>query len=281
MKLSIITINYNNSIGLEKTIQSVVNQTYKDFQYIVIDGGSTDNSLNIIKKYSYHIAYWVSEKDKGVYHAMNKGIDIAKGEYCLFINSGDCLHDDTVLEDVMQELDGTSVIIGSVKLSDGRIFTSPNEVTIEYFYNKKAADQSKRMNHQASFIKTELLRKYHYDEKYKIISDRKLLIQLLIYDNLSYKSINRIISLYDLTGISTIDVELDNKERIEVLSNDFPPHVFIFFQRINKGWENKLYNSFKESTSHKKIYSIIVIFLKACFFLKRNSWIKKFPTFID
>lgn len=281
MKLSIITINYNNRSGLRKTIESIVNQTLQEFEYIIIDGGSTDGSVEVIKEYADRIDYWVSEPDKGIYDAMNKGIDQAKGDYCLFMNSGDCLHDGSVLEDIMQELDGTSVIIGSVKLSDGRVFTSPHEVAIEYFYNKKSTDQLKRMNHQSSFIKTELLRKYHYDEKYKIVSDWKLLIQLLIYDNLSYKSINRTISLYDLIGISSIDAELDNKERLEVLSNDFPPHVFNFFQRINKGWENKLYNSFKESTSHKKIYSIIVIFLKACFFLKRNSWIKKFPTFID
>ena len=83
MKLSVITINYNNRDGLKKTIESVVNQTYKDFEYIIIDGGSTDGSVEVLKEYSDKIDYWVSEPDKGIYNAMNKGIDIAKGEYVM------------------------------------------------------------------------------------------------------------------------------------------------------------------------------------------------------
>ena len=91
MKLSIITINLNNASGLEKTIQSVINQTYKDFEFIVIDGASTDGSVEVIKKYSSGINYWVSESDTGIYNAMNKGIRKAQGEYCLFLNSADYL----------------------------------------------------------------------------------------------------------------------------------------------------------------------------------------------
>lgn len=84
MKLSVITINYNNCSGLKKTIESVVNQTATQFEYIVIDGGSTDGSVDVIKEYSDKIDYWVSEPDRGIYNAMNKGIDVAKGEYCIF-----------------------------------------------------------------------------------------------------------------------------------------------------------------------------------------------------
>ncbi|MDR2910496.1 MAG: glycosyltransferase [Bacteroidales bacterium] len=91
MKLSIITINLNNVAGLQKTIESVVKQTFTDYEYIVIDGGSTDGSADIIKQHANKITYWVSEPDKGIYNAMNKGIRVAKGEYCLFLNSGDWL----------------------------------------------------------------------------------------------------------------------------------------------------------------------------------------------
>ena len=91
MKLSIITINYNNKNGLQKTIDSVISQTFKDFEWIIIDGGSTDGSKELIEKYSQHITYWVSEPDKGIYNAMNKGIKVAKGEYLFFLNSGDYL----------------------------------------------------------------------------------------------------------------------------------------------------------------------------------------------
>ena len=90
MRYSIITINYNNEEGLRHTIESIVCQTYTDFEFIIIDGGSTDGSVDVIKEYAEHIAYWVSEKDNGRYNAMNKGVCQAKGDYCIFMNSGDC-----------------------------------------------------------------------------------------------------------------------------------------------------------------------------------------------
>ena len=86
MKVSVITINYNNCDGLSRTIESVVKQSFKEYEYIVIDGGSTDGSADVIRKYADKIDYWVSESDKGIYNAMNKGIDVAKGEYCNFMN---------------------------------------------------------------------------------------------------------------------------------------------------------------------------------------------------
>ena len=88
-KLSIITVNYNNVKGLVDTIESIVNQTNNDFEYIIIDGGSMDGSVDVIKRYIDKIDYWVSEKDHGIYHAMNKGIKVATCEYCIFMNSGD------------------------------------------------------------------------------------------------------------------------------------------------------------------------------------------------
>ena len=100
MKFSIITINYNNCEGLRRTIESVVNQTCHDFEYIIIDGGSTDGSVDVIKQYADQIDYWVSEPDKGIYNAMNKGVAVAKGEYCLFLNSGDSLHNNSALAKV-------------------------------------------------------------------------------------------------------------------------------------------------------------------------------------
>ena len=90
MKYSIITINYNHIEGLKRTIDSVISQTSSNYEYIIIDGGSTDGSVNIIKEYKEHLVYWISEKDNGVYHAMNKGVAQAQGDYCIFMNSGDC-----------------------------------------------------------------------------------------------------------------------------------------------------------------------------------------------
>ena len=97
MKLSIITVNFNDSEGLERTIRSVISQTFRDFEFIVIDGGSTDGSVNVIKKYENHINYWVSEHDGGIYAGMNKGLRQAKGEFVNFMNGGDSYHSPDVL----------------------------------------------------------------------------------------------------------------------------------------------------------------------------------------
>ena len=112
--ISVITINYNNHAGLLKTIDSVVNQTYNNFEYIIIDGGSTDGSVDVIYKYADRIDYWVSEPDKGIYNAMNKGIDVAKGEYCIFLNSGDSFCDYQTLSLSLPFLDGTDVVADSI-----------------------------------------------------------------------------------------------------------------------------------------------------------------------
>ena len=98
MKLSIITVNFNDAEGLERTIKSVISQTFHDYEFIIIDGGSTDDSVNVIKKYESHIDYWVSEYDGGIYPGMNKGLRQAKGEYLNYMNGGDCYHSEDVLE---------------------------------------------------------------------------------------------------------------------------------------------------------------------------------------
>ena len=106
MKLSIITINYNNCEGLRETILSVVEQTCKQFEWIIVDGGSQDGSVALLEQYRSYFSYWCSETDKGIYNAMNKGLQHAHGEYCLFLNSGDRLTNNRIIEQVMHELSG-------------------------------------------------------------------------------------------------------------------------------------------------------------------------------
>ena len=119
MKLSIITINYNNAAGLKKTLDSVASQTYTDFEHIIVDGASTDGSVDEIIAYSQspianrHKITWISEPDTGIYNAMNKGVLMAEGEYTLMLNSGDYLVDDHVIENVLPLLDGTDIIQGN------------------------------------------------------------------------------------------------------------------------------------------------------------------------
>ena len=114
MRLSIITVNYNNKDGLQKTIDSVISQTFKDFEWIVIDGGSTDGSRELIEKNKNYFSFWCSEHDKGVYNAMNKGIVHAKGEYLNFMNSGDCFVSNKVLEKIFSNDYTNDILYGNV-----------------------------------------------------------------------------------------------------------------------------------------------------------------------
>src|SRR5687768_8039033 len=111
MKVSIITINLNNAADLKLTIESILNQTYKDFEFIIIDGGSTDGSLDLIKQNEDKITSWISEKDKGIFNAMNKGILKATGEYLIMLNAGDLFHDPKVLQDIFEGKNHTEDIL--------------------------------------------------------------------------------------------------------------------------------------------------------------------------
>lgn len=271
MKLSVITINYNNCEGLSKTIQSVVNQTWKEFEYIIIDGGSTDGSVDVIKKYADKITYWVSEPDKGIYHAMNKGIDVAKGEYCLFLNSGDSLFDKRTFSEVSVELNGADVITGTLMLDSGTFCLSPTEVTIPYLYKDCGS-----LSHPSSFIKSHLLKKYHYDEELKIVSDWKFFIQVLIMDGVSYKSISQIISIFDCTGISS-NSEMLLKERHYVLENDFPKSIYTYFLDNTKDYDSQLYLILKNSKFRKFFYTFNILLMKIISFFFGKKGVKNFP----
>ena len=138
MKLSIITINYNNAIGLKKTIESLIEQSYQEYEYIVIDGGSDDGSKEVIWESLRYVSSWCSEKDTGVYNAMNKGIMRATGEYLLFLNSGDYLYDSTVLEDVTSTLSGEDIIYGDLLYVENgverEVCVYPTTLNLDYFF---------------------------------------------------------------------------------------------------------------------------------------------------
>lgn len=216
MKLSIITVNYNDCDGLRKTIESVANQTCHDFEYLVIDGGSTDGSVEVIKQNEKAITYWVSEKDKGIYHAMNKGVSKSTGDFCLFMNSGDWLNADDVVETVLPYLnDEADVLMGYVRgLSVDGIFSrldweNPPSMSSSFLMNYT-------LSHQSSFIRRTFLLKYPYDENLKIVSDWKFWIQCFMLDNARYKHLDYDVAVYCLDGISYTSPNVMN-ERTMVL----------------------------------------------------------------
>jgi glycosyltransferase involved in cell wall biosynthesis len=227
MKLSIITINKNNASGLEKTIQSVIDQAFKDYEYIIIDGGSTDGSVNIIKQYADKINYWISEPDKGVYNAMNKGILKARGEYCYFLNSGDSLFDDNILKKVFDENLKEDIIYGNVfrlsKNGDNSIANAPDKWTLITFLNETIA-------HQAAFIKRQLFFEISlYDETLNIVSDWVFFVIAIIIYNKSYIHVPYCISNWENWGISS-DMDKCYLEKMLFLSKS--PYTRLLFQNI-------------------------------------------------
>ena len=157
MKLSIITINYNNAAGLKKTLDSVAMQTSIDFEHIIVDGASTDDSVEVIRTYSQSpIAnrrkiQWISEPDTGIYNAMNKGVRMANGEYTLMLNSGDYLVDENVISSIMLILDGTDIVQGNrIEEIDGKYFRYQGYAKSDISYFEIMRGQ---FLHQASFCK--------------------------------------------------------------------------------------------------------------------------------
>lgn len=223
-KITIITINYNNLEGLKRTVESIVNQTWQEFEYVVIDGGSTDGSAAYIESKSENIDYWVSESDKGIYNAMNKGIVKATGEYLLFLNSGDHLFEDKVLEQNHSFLGLEDIIYFNLNVVNNKkkfVKMYPEELLFSYFVNDT-------LPHPATFIKASLFDKVGlYDENLRIVSDWKFFIESICKFNSSYKKINEIVSTFYLDGLSS---EFQNKnliveEKHKVLNSEFRAYV--------------------------------------------------------
>ena len=201
-KLSIITINYNNRIGLLDTFNSVFSQTFTDFEYIVIDGDSDDGSIDLIKTSTDKISLWVSEKDRGIYHAMNKGIAQATGDYLLFLNSGDILDSVDVIQRMFKDEDGNvDLLYGDLrrKFPNGNtdIVLMPDELSFEYLLEGVLA-------HPATFISRRVFEKFgNYREDLKIVSDWAFTLKVFSKYSPSYKHKDIIVSSFNMDGISS------------------------------------------------------------------------------
>lgn len=255
MKISIITINFNNSEGLEKTIQSVAKQIYNNIEYLIIDGGSVDNSSAIAKSYEDKISYFISEPDNGIYHAMNKGIKQSTGDYLLFLNSGDQLIDELVIQKVIESGLIEDLVYGNLLFLDNKkewTWSFSDILTFEHFYQST-------IPHPSTFIKKQLFEKVgYYDENLKIVSDWKFFILATARFNCTYKHIPMIITAYTFDGISSRPENLKaiDIERSNVLKQEFP--LFI------KDYENltSLRNEIKEIKYFIKTRKFIKQFFK-------------------
>lgn len=230
MKYSIITINYNNRDGLRKTIESVIHQTYHDIEYIIIDGGSTDGSVDVIKEYDKDIDYWVSEPDKGIYNAMNKGIAHAHGDYLNFMNSGDSFYNTDVLNDILPYLNNYDIIEGLIyKTKNKKFSTHRNKtVTMMSFYEGGLC-------HQACFIKHSLFNDSIYDESMHIAADWKFFLNKIVFENYTFSYSPVVVCSYEEGGISERPQyeSIHQTERKQTLMTLLPPLVIADYERYS------------------------------------------------
>lgn len=243
MTLSIITVNLNNREGLQRTIDSVVSQTFTDYEWIVIDGGSTDGSRELIEQYADHFAYWCSEPDKGIYNAMNKGIAHAKGEWLQFLNSGDWLYEDTTLEKVFAKEYEAEILYGNAIV----------QIDNKSYYRKYPKLLSfsdivyHPINHQASFYKRSLFNDHLFNEEHLIISDYIYLIELALNNNV-FEHVDLTIVYSDGNGISSTKIGVDEKNETTLIIPDLIQRDLDELRRIE---EHNLYIN-----SHR-IYKLI------------------------
>lgn len=278
-KLSIITINFNNRDGLRKTIESVVNQTWQEFEYIIIDGGSTDGSVEVIKEFADRIDYWVSEPDKGIYNAMNKGVAVARGTYCQFLNSGDTLSDANVVKCIVRVLEDKAIYFARTRFMDTlEIIAAPQQITMRTLFKRS-------LPHPSSYIQRQFLLKFPYDETLRIVSDWKFWIQAIILENCSYDILDLIAVDFDTNGISAKQKNIALTERDVVLKQLLPHRVYIdYFHEINginytDTDYDKLFIEIRKRNYRKIIYFTTVLlmrffalFFKSALFIKRYPW---------
>lgn len=275
MKLSIITINYNNAAGLKKTLDSVAIQTYTDFEHIIVDGASSDGSVDVIREYEQSLAFnlsplasrlkWISEKDTGIYNAMNKGICMATGEYLLFLNSGDYLVDESVIENALSLLDGTDIVQGNtIEELQGKVYRNRG-------YGKSEIDLFDVMKgyflHQASFCRKKMFENYGmYDESYRIAGDTKFFMNCLGCNNATFKYVDIDITNYDVTGISTRHSTLQKIEADRIYIELFSKRMVSFFYANSK--KISLYDYLH---NHKWIWYMVMILVHVCNFFYKSE----------
>lgn len=266
MKLTIITINRNNASGLEKTMESVLSQTCREFEYVVVDGASTDGSVAVLQENAKRFGdrlKWVSEPDKGIYNAMNKGIGMASGDYIQVLNSGDCLVSDSVVERMLNALAGSgypSILYGNMlkDMPGGKIVRDKSfagkEITFLGFYNGT-------LNHSPAYIRKSLFGKYGlYDEDLKIVSDWKWYMHAIILGSEKpfYADID--VTLFDMNGISETNLELRDNEKRQEMSKLIPSTILADYQ----AWSFPI-DQMRRLKRHPWAYKI-VWFLERCLF---------------
>lgn len=282
MKLSIITINRNNVAGLEKTLKSVAAQTCKDFEHIIIDGASTDDSVEVIKHYvestnnpspdtHHHQIKWISEPDKGIYNAMNKGIRMASGDYIQILNSGDSLFDEHVVERMLAALEEKKypeILYGNMikQWPDGRTrcdCCERGKLTMLSFYHGT-------LNHDSAYIRRSLFEKFgYYDENLKIVSDWEWYLKAIPLGGVQPVYVDLNVTIFDMTGVSESNTAYWKVERRPVLEREVPPMILADYDH----YANDMYMMDRISRHH--LHGVVRFMERVLFKLEKWHILKK------
>lgn len=205
--ITIVTVSYNAALTIESTILSVVNQTYSNIEYIIIDGGSIDGTVDIVKKYNHKIAFWISESDNGIYDAMNKSINFLKGDWILFLGADDVLYSTDVINEVSRNLKNSNTVYY------GNALFYPSKTFYGGKFNQFSI-VSRNFCHQTIFYPKIVFDKYHYETKYRVYADYNLNITCFGDNEIAFQYMNLIIVQFSEQGTSA-------KMRDEEFENDF------------------------------------------------------------
>lgn len=243
MKVSVITVTYNDLPGLRRTVKSVLQQDYDNWEYIVVDGASDDGTRSYLEKESRGGIKWTSEPDGGIYEAMNKGTRMALGDYCIFMNAGDCFVNAHVLSCILPYLDGSELVIGNQVYMDkrGRIsgyIASKGSFTFENLF--KSA-----IPHQACFIRRDVLLAHPYDESFRLVSDWKFFLELRLTPTVKYREADVDVCFFREGGATAQNRELSTKERRSVLAR-YPEYKHI--------WDSPYKPSFWQKACRKLLF---------------------------
>lgn len=264
MILSIVTINRNNKKGLEKTLNSIYTHKHIDFEYIIIDGNSQDGSVALIESFAErNNICWISEDDKGIFNAMNKGLSLINGEYVIFMNSGDCFCDNVLNAKLLETIVEFDVTYGDIIVSKGNNISNVKQTEkLDFVYML-----GKTICHQSVFMKSELCKKYLFTESddFSLMGDWIQLFEILKNETLSYNKINQNICIYDGEGQSEKYADLRQTQRRKYLERYYSTWELESLIELNR-LRNRSYYPLIEKSLDRYKYSYLLNLL--------NRWIR-------
>ncbi len=230
-KISIITVCYNAALTIEQTILSVIGQHHPQIEYIIIDGGSNDGTVDIIKKYQDKISYWLTESDSGIYEAMNKGVQKASGDYVYFLGADDCLFNNEIMQRISQHLMDTpaDVLCGKIYIVDDVLGTKMQRMTGRSL-TKEDVYSGIIAPHQGMFVRTSLMKKYRYNDRYKIAGDYDFFLRLNKYGH-NIKYVDDVVAFYSNGGVGASRNMPRVYECVDIIGNHLPIDYVIKYKQ--------------------------------------------------